>query len=134
MEPKIGRKVGNFSSSFITFFFFYQQFEGLTVTVLFIQIQFIVSKYFQIEQVLSFSFCKKGYVNSLPNNKILNVTKLKAFVDDKLTVARMMIFLFDKVENTVGKGENAGYQHFLLFLECFPKLCSYGSLRVGIVW
>ena len=24
-------------------------------------------------------------------------------------------------ENIVGKGENAGYQHFLLFLQCFPK-------------
>ena len=33
----------------------------------------------------------------------------------------MMISLFDRVENTVGKGENTGYQHFLLFLKCFPK-------------
>ena len=24
------------------------------------------------------------------------------------------------LESTVGKGENAGYQHFLLFLQCFP--------------
>ena len=31
----------------------------------------------------------------------------------------MMIFVFDKVENIVGKGENAGYQHFLLFPRCF---------------
>ena len=23
------------------------------------------------------------------------------------------------LENIVGKGENAGYQHFLLFLQCF---------------
>ena len=23
-----------------------------------------------------------------------------------------MIYLFDRVENTMGKGENAGYQHF----------------------
>ena len=28
----------------------------------------------------------------------------------------MMISLLDKVENTLGKGEIAGYQHFLLFL------------------
>ena len=34
----------------------------------------------------------------------------------------MMISLYDRVENTVGKGENAGYQHFLLFPQCFPKL------------
>ena len=28
---------------------------------------------------------------------------------------KMRISSFDSVENTVGKGENAGYQHFLLF-------------------
>ena len=32
-----------------------------------------------------------------------------------------MIFAFDKVENIVEKGENAGYQHFLLFPQCFQK-------------
>ena len=26
-----------------------------------------------------------------------------------------MIFVFDSIENIVQKGENAGYQHFLLF-------------------
>ena len=61
------------------------------------------------------------------------MTKMKALADDKLNMARMMICLLDKVENTVRKGENAGYQHFLLFLQCFPKP-SLGSLRVGIVW
>ena len=33
----------------------------------------------------------------------------------------MKISLYDSVENTVVKGENAGYQHFLLFPQCFPK-------------
>ena len=47
-------------------------------------------------------------VNSLPNDKILDVTKLKAIADDKSNVTKMMISLFDRVENTVGKGENAG--------------------------
>ena len=32
-----------------------------------------------------------------------------------------MIFVFDRVENIVGKGENAGYQHFLLFSQIFSK-------------
>ena len=62
------------------------------------------------------------------------MTKLKAFVDDKLNGAEMKISLYDRVENAVGKGENAGYQHFLLFQQCFPKPSSLGSLRVGIVW
>ena len=43
--------------------------------------------------------------------------KLRAFAGDKLDVAKMKISLFDRVENTVGKGENAGYQYFLLFPE-----------------
>ena len=42
----------------------------------------------------------------------------------------MMIALSDRVENTVGKRENAGNQHFLLL----PKPSSFGSLKAGIVW
>ena len=72
--------------------------------------------------------------NPLPKDKFLDVTKSKAFADDILNVAKMTIFLFDREENTVGKGENAGYQHFLHFPHCFPKLSSLGSLKVGIVW
>ena len=58
-----------------------------------------------------------GYTvfNSLPNDKIFYVIKLKEFADDKSNVTKTMIPLFDNVENTVGKGENAGYQHFFLF-------------------
>ena len=66
-------------------------------------------------------------VNPLPNDKILDVTKLKAFSDDKLNTAKVMICLFDRVENNVGKGENAAYQHFLLFPQCFPMPSSLGS-------
>ena len=78
-------------------------------------------------------------MNSLPNDKILDVTKLKAFADDKMNIAQMMIFVFDRVENIVGRGENAGYQHFLLFPKCFQKDPFFfwgggGSLKVGIVW
>ena len=32
----------------------------------------------------------------------------------------MRIFIFDRIENMVGKGENTGYQHFLFF-SCFLK-------------
>ena len=66
--------------------------------------------------------------------KSLDEIKLKAHADDKLNVAKMMISLLDGVQNTVGKEENAGYQHFLLFPQCFPKPSSLGSLKVGTVW
>ena len=74
------------------------------------------------------------WVKPLPNDKILDLTKLKAFTDYKLNVARMMISLLDTVGSTLGKGENAGYQQFLVFLQCFPKPSTYGSLKDGIVW
>ena len=45
-------------------------------------------------------------INPLPNGKILDRTKFKAFADDKINVAEMMISLSD---NIVVKGENAGY-------------------------
>ena len=38
----------------------------------------------------------------------------------------MVEFVSDNVENIVGKGENAGYQHFLLFPQCFKKLKAKG--------
>ena len=60
----------------------------------------------------------------LPKDKILDVTRLKAFADDKLKIVKMMTSLYNRVDNTVGKGENAD----------FPKPFSLGSLKVGIVW
>ena len=61
------------------------------------------------------------FLNSLPNNYFLNWIKFKAFADDKLNVAKIVTYVFDRVENIMGKGENAGYQHFLLFPRCFQK-------------
>ena len=34
----------------------------------------------------------------------------------------------------MGKGENAGFQHFLLFPQCFHKAFFSGSLKVVIAW
>ena len=70
----------------------------------------------------------------LPNDKILHWTKLKAFADDKLNFAKMRMFLLGRIENIEGKGENAGYQHFILFPQCFQKQSFTGSLKVWTVW
>ena len=75
-----------------------------------------------------------GSFNSLPNNMVLDLTKWKAFADDKINEAQMMISVFDRVENIVGKGENAVFQHFLLFQQYFQKASFMGSLKVGIMW
>ena len=63
-------------------------------------------------------------------------TKFKGLADNKpnaTKIIKMMICVFDRVENIVGKGGNAGYQHLLLFPQCFQKASSSGSLKVGIV-
>ena len=72
--------------------------------------------------------------NSLPSNKIAASTKFKALVDNRFNATKLMISVFDRVENNVEKRENAGYQHFLLFPQCFQKLFVSGSLKLGIVW
>ena len=73
-------------------------------------------------------------LNSLQNNKILDWSKLKAFADDKINVLKTLNIKLGRVENIVGKGENAGYQHFLLSPQCFQKVASTGSLKIVIVW
>ena len=46
----------------------------------------------------------------------------------------MIISVFDRVENIVGKGENDGYQHFLLFPQCFEKASFPDTSNGVIVW
>ena len=68
-------------------------------------------------------------INFLPDYKIVDWSKLKAFADDNLKVAKAVVFVLDRVENIVGKGENAGYQLFSFSHKVFLKR----SLKVGIV-
>ena len=72
--------------------------------------------------------------NPLPKEKILDLSKLKVFADNKVNLTQKLKFAYGKVNNIVGKGENAGYQHFLLFPHCFQKAIFSGPLRVRIMW
>ena len=72
--------------------------------------------------------------NPLPNDKILDLSKLKGFADNKINFTETMIYVYDRAENIVGKEENACYQHFLLFPQCFQGAFSSGVLKVRIVW
>ena len=74
------------------------------------------------------------YINPLPDDKILDLPKLKAFADDKLNVTQNIKGVFHRIENIVGKEENAGYQHFLLFPQFFEKAFSSRVSKVVIVW
>ena len=62
------------------------------------------------------------------DNKILDWSKLKEVADDKFIEAQTLKLVFRRVENIVGKGENAGYQHFLLFPQYFQKSLSYHTM------
>ena len=42
--------------------------------------------------------------------------------------------VFDRVDNIAGKGENAGYQHFLLSPQCFEKASFPDVSKCVIVW
>ena len=57
------------------------------------------------------------------------MTKLKAFANEKINVAQMMFCVYDRIEDIVGKGENAG-KHFLLFLQCFQKASFFRVQRI----
>ena len=50
------------------------------------------------------SFNFQQSFNPFPNEKILDQTKLKALADNKLNVTKIIISVFDRVENIVGKG------------------------------
>ena len=73
-------------------------------------------------------------INSLPNDKVSGWSKLKAFADNKIIVTEKLKIVLGKVENIVRKGENAGYQHFLLIAQCFKKDSFSRSLNVRIMW
>ena len=64
--------------------------------------------------------------NPLPDDKIL-ASSLKAFADKKLNITPDNECVFYSVENIVGNGENAGYQHFSfsnnVFKRPFPQRC-----------
>ena len=47
-------------------------------------------------------------LNSLPNDKILDLSKFKAFADNKSNVTQNVKFVLWRIENNEAKGENAG--------------------------
>ena len=61
----------------------------------------------------------KIWLNPLPNHNILDGDKI-------------MISVLDPVKNIEGKGENAGYQHSLLFPQCFQKASFLGFFKLRI--
>ena len=57
-----------------------------------------------------------------------------AFNLDKLNLTEKLKSVKGRVENIVGKGENAGYEQFLLFPQCFQKVSFTRLFNVPMVW
>ena len=61
-------------------------------------------------------------INPLPNDKFWTPSKLKEFADDNFKFDENGIKFFNRLENTVRKGEIARYGQFLIFSQCFQRL------------
>ena len=66
--------------------------------------------------------------------KFLIWITLKACADNKCNVAKKIIsYVFDMVENIIGKAEYAAWQLFLHFPQCFLKFSVSRLLKLQIV-
>ena len=86
------------------------------------------------EWVKTFGGSFHTVLKPLLKDKILDLSKLKAFADNNLNVNQKLKVALGRIENIKGKGENADYQLFLHFPQCFQKASFLGSLKVLIVW
>ena len=64
------------------------------------------------------------YNKLFPKRQILDSSKLKEFADDDFTFDENGGKVYERVENTEGKGEIARYEQFLLFPQRFQKTCT----------
>ena len=70
----------------------------------------------------------------ITRRQILDSSKLNKFADDNFKFDENGRKLSKQVENTVGKGEIARYEQFLLFPQCFSKACFPGASKGVLVW
>ena len=73
-------------------------------------------------------------INPLPDDKILDWSKLKQSANDSFEFDINSRKFSKLVENTVGIGEIAHFEQFLLFPQCFQKACFPGVSEGVIVW
>ena len=83
----------------------------------------------EIKQERTFEVDQNIFIlNPLPDDK------LKEFADNNFKFDENGRKLSKWIENTVGKGEIALYEQFLLFPQCFQQACFPGASKGVIVW
>ena len=70
----------------------------------------------------------------MTRRQILDSSNLKVFADDNFKFDENDRKISKSVENSVGKGEIARYEQFLLFPHCFQKAGFPGASKGVIVW
>ena len=65
-----------------------------------------------------------SYDKPFPKRQILHSSKLKVFADDNSKFDENGRKFLKRVENTVGKGEIARSEQYLLSPQCFQKTCT----------
>ena len=71
-------------------------------------------------------------LNSLPNDRFLNLSKLKAFADDKVNLAEKLKLVLGGVENIVGKEEMLVTSIFTFSHSVFKRLPFQGRFKSGL--
>ena len=79
---------------------------------------------------LKLGVCGKGLTHYQTTN--LDSAKLKKFADDNFKFDENGRKLSKRVENTVGKGDIARYEQFLLFPQRFKRFVSQGRQKVSL--
>ena len=86
--------------------------------------------------MLSFAVClcffhldESKNVLTIIRRQILDWSKMQQSADDNFKFDKNTRTHSDGVENTMGKGEIARYEQFLLFPQCFQKACFPGGSK-----
>ena len=89
-------------------------------------------KLYYIPICLSWRKRQRLFFNPLPDDKILDWSKLKQFADYNFKFDENSKKFSKRVENSVGQGENARYEQFLLSHSVFKRLASQGRQKVSL--
>ena len=73
--------------------------------------------------ICSLDKCHTRAFNALIGDKLKNFrpVQIENICKQCLKCFSSLKFVLNRIENIVGKGENACHKHFLLFPQCFPK-------------
>ena len=73
--------------------------------------------------------CRQGSLTLYQTTKSWTGPNSKHVQMTKINFSQNLNLVLGKVENILGKGENVGYQYFLIFPKCFQEASSLGVVK-----